>query len=336
MAIDVCITVDLEFTIAGCLHYPQSRTPVGHQSVECLVGDESHGLSYMLEVLRRYDIKATFFVETNHVHFFGDRPMGSLVERLLTDGHDVQLHIHPVWDAFRNPDWQTLTPEHQPTDRFDDRSMDEAIRLIAEGVRTMKAWTGMEPVAFRTGGMAAERALYPALAAVGLHLASNVGLGIHRPSDPILHRKGGRVVLDGILEVPVTTYTINLPFIQKLDKCLTVVGSSLAEFRAALSDAAGAAAGPIVILTHPFEFVTADSEYRELTVHPCVKTRFNKLCKYLTKNPQHYRMVTFREQAAEWLQAGPTEDIEIDLPPYALFHRYLAKKLDRFTASKPN
>jgi peptidoglycan/xylan/chitin deacetylase (PgdA/CDA1 family) len=334
MPIDVSITVDLEFAIAGCLHYPDTRAPVADQSVECRVDGRAHGLSYMLDILREYGLKATFFVETNHVHYFGDRPMGRFVERIQRQGHDIQLHIHPVWDTFRNPDWRTVSPQRQPSDRFADHSAEHAVELLAEGMATLRTWTGADPVAFRTGGMTAERMLYPAMAEAGLPLASNIGYGIHRPADPALHRRGGRAAIDGVLEVPVASYALSIPGVVRMDKCLTVVGSSLAEQRAVLSAAAKAGTGPVVVLTHPFEFVTADSEYSRIRVHPLVKSRFRQLCKYLKKNSDRYNVVTFGEQAPAWLAAGETADLKVDLPPPALLNRYLAKKLDWWTASR--
>ena len=61
MAIDVCITADVEFSIAGSFGYPRGRLPVGEQCVACRMGGRSHGLSFMLHVLREHDLKATFF-----------------------------------------------------------------------------------------------------------------------------------------------------------------------------------------------------------------------------------------------------------------------------------
>lgn len=272
-------------------------------------------------------------METNHVHYFGDLEMGRIVERILTDGHDVQLHVHPVWDAFRNQDWQSVPREQQPNDRFADRSADHSIRLLAEGVRTLKTWTGADPLAFRAGGLTAERPLYQAMASVGLPVSSNVGIGIHRPSDPVLHCNGGRFRLDGVVEVPVTTYELCTPFMAKLEKCLTVVGSSLAEFTALLSAAASSKAGPVVILTHPFEFVTADKEYRSLKVHPLVKSRFWKLCRYLKQNAKRYTVVTFAERAAAWRGNGEGGEFRIALPARYLLQRCAVKKLDQWTAT---
>ncbi|NJO38754.1 MAG: hypothetical protein HC871_15560 [Rhizobiales bacterium] len=98
---EVVITIDTEFSVAGAFDDPTGQTrPVGEPNVTGLVDGKEQGLGFMLETFARHGAVATFFVETLHVRHFGLEPMGALARRIHAAGHDVQLHLHPLWLAF--------------------------------------------------------------------------------------------------------------------------------------------------------------------------------------------------------------------------------------------
>ena len=94
--IQVCITVDTEFSIGGNFDNPQ-LTPVSDPIVLGAVGGKEHGLGFLLDSLAQFALPATFFVEALQTAYFGDEPMGSIARRIADAGHDVQLHLHPCW-----------------------------------------------------------------------------------------------------------------------------------------------------------------------------------------------------------------------------------------------
>ena len=72
--IEVCITVDTEFSIGGNFGNPE-LAPIAKPIVLGTVAGQEHGLGFMLDCLAEFDIRATFFVETLQTAYFGDEPM---------------------------------------------------------------------------------------------------------------------------------------------------------------------------------------------------------------------------------------------------------------------
>jgi hypothetical protein len=94
--IEVCITIDTEFSIGGNFEDP-ALAPVAEPIVLGSVGGREQGLGFLLDSLGEFGIRATFFVETLQTAYFGDEPMGGIARRIAAAGHDVQLHLHPCW-----------------------------------------------------------------------------------------------------------------------------------------------------------------------------------------------------------------------------------------------
>ena len=86
MRTKVFITIDTEFSIGGAFVDPLNNGPIGAQNVLCEVHGRSEGLGFMLETFRAHGIRATFFTEAQQTAFFGDRPMGELVQRIAAAG----------------------------------------------------------------------------------------------------------------------------------------------------------------------------------------------------------------------------------------------------------
>lgn len=307
MRTQVCITIDTEFNIAGAFADPDRRQPLGPDNVTCPVGDKEHGLGFLLETFKTHEIAATFFVETLQSSYFGDAPMGRIVNRILDAGQDVQLHVHPCWRTFRDPQWRrSLVPNSPPKDNCDTLSTAELEALIAEGVAGLVRLGAPAPVAMRTGNLRASKAVYGAMAACGLRLASNVGVALHRPTDPALALKGGRHWVEGVLELPVLTYTQLALGGRRFDRLLTTTATSFAETRALLRQARADGVATVVLLTHPFEFVKGDrldpAAQRRNRVN---QRRLQRTCAFIAAHPDEFDAVSFADAAPGWLSGAP-------------------------------
>src|SRR5947209_7251871 len=94
--IEVCITIDTEFSIGGNFGNPD-LPPIAAPIVLGPSGGKEHGLGFLLDNFSEFGIRATFFVEALQTAYFGDEPMGGIARRIADAGHDVQLHLHPCW-----------------------------------------------------------------------------------------------------------------------------------------------------------------------------------------------------------------------------------------------
>ena len=305
MKTEICITIDTEFNIGGAFADPLNRRPVALENVDCPAGGQDNGLPFLLEAFKEYGISATFFVEALNTCYFGDRPMGQVVERILRAGQDVQLHIHPCWLAFGSPDWSREITQTPPNDRCDGRSPDELRDIILQGIHSLERFGAPPPIAMRTGNLRADRNTYAAMATAGLRLASNLGLAVFRPEDPGLQLEGGRHWIGDVLEVPVLSYSQFRLGSRKWPRLLSITASSWNETQSLLWQARRQRVPTIVVLTHPFEFVKGDRlDPAKTWVNRINKDRLHRLCAFIANNPAEFTAVSFAQAGPGWLRNG--------------------------------
>jgi peptidoglycan/xylan/chitin deacetylase (PgdA/CDA1 family) len=307
MTLDVAITVDVEFSIGGAFADPDHRLPVGADHVECPVDGRPGGLDYILDMLERHGHKGVFFMEALNTCYFGDAPMGDIARRIHARGHDVQLHAHPCWTTFAHDDWRTRVRDAPPADSFADLDDVTIDRLVRQAVETFARWGLPAPVAFRAGNLAADARLYPALARHGITLASNVGLGVFTPRDAALRLAGGRRRIGATVEIPVASYVdLRLPGMTRW-KTFTVIGTGAWEARQWLRSAARSDVGPVVVLTHPSEYVHMPADGRApARPNAVARGRLADLCAFLAAHPASFEVVTFAERAQRWSREPDT------------------------------
>jgi hypothetical protein len=149
----------------------------------------------------------------------------------------------------------------------------------------------------------------------GLPLASNIGLGLNRPSNPALQLRGGRHRIEGVLEVPVLSYGHRG---RRTERLFTTTATSTLETKSLLWAAREAGVGTIVLLTHPFEFIKGDRlDPKRQRANRINQRRLEQLCAFLAEHDDDFESVSFRDAAAGWL-AGPDEpepDLQAPLLP---------------------
>lgn len=302
MRTEVCITIDTEFSIGGAFADPASRRPIGEENVTCPAEGRENGLAFLLDTFRDHGVTATFFTETLQSAYFGDAPMGRMVERILRAGQDVQLHLHPCWRSFHDSNWPEAIRRTPPDDRCDGRSDGEMQSIIGEGLDGLRRVGVTGTAALRTGNLRADRATYRAMEACGVPIASNIGVALFRPSEPALQLAGGRHRIGAVLEVPVLTYTQFAVGARRLPRLLTTTATSAAETEALLRQARREEVPTVVLLTHPFEFIKGDrlDPVRQRT-NRINKRRMEQMCAFIAGHPEEFAAVSFGQAAASWL-----------------------------------
>src|SRR6185369_1202892 len=109
------------------------------------------------------------------------------------------------------------------------------------------------------------------------------------PNDPDLQLFGGRAWVEGVLELPVLTYRQLAFGTWQSYRLLTITASSWTETRILLERARQLGISPVVILTHPFEFVKGDRPGKGRTLpNPINQNRLRALCRYLAEHTDQF------------------------------------------------
>lgn len=323
---EVCISVDTEFSIAGHITFPDRYQPVGLRAVECPADGTEHGLGFMLDTLAAFGCRATFFVETLNESWFGDAPMQGVVERLLGAGQDVQLHVHPEWLRLLPPPGNE---SFAANGWCDGRSAEELHRVLSRAMEIFERWVGRKPDALRTGSLRTDLQVYRTSRELGIPLSSNVGLSTFRPAEADLVLRNGRHAIEGVMEIPVFTYTdLVLPGFRR-DKSLQISSCGAREMKRVLKGARAAGAASVVILTHPFEFAKrSDFQYSRIRRNRVNQNRLRSLLRFIEAHPHDFVATTFADSSERWLTSDPEPEIDLVIPSAYAIGRMLHNKIN--------
>jgi peptidoglycan/xylan/chitin deacetylase (PgdA/CDA1 family) len=153
---------------------------------------EEYGAYGIIDILDRYDLRATWFVNVYEAHRHEDpTTVERLVKTLDERGHEIALHTHPSED---------LEMYARPLYWFD---AEQQKGILGYGADLIEKWTGRAPVSFRAGGYVLNDETFEALESLGFRLDSSVFFSSKNnritPFTVNAVRMRGRVV-----EVPVT------------------------------------------------------------------------------------------------------------------------------------
>lgn len=293
----ICLTVDLECSIGGAFQNP-NFAPLCDEPIWCRISGKSHGLGFILETLASHRLTATFFVETNNVHYFHGTVVELAVQRILEAGHDIQLHAHPCWTIFKYPDWQTLSGIDR-NDDFTQLSVDLSIELLNEGIATFARWGLPRPKVFRSGNLQHDDKLYRALTACGIPYSSSIGLGIYSSGLQEYSLYNGCHQLNNVLEFPVMSFIDWSLFGQSRLKSLTIAGTTFSETVSLLHALETRNLSMVVLLTHPFEFVhRKDVRFNNMRPNLHNQNRFKELCSFLSAHRDRFPTLALVDAAS--------------------------------------
>jgi hypothetical protein len=299
---EVCITIDTEFSIGGTFANPSRYRPISTEMVECRVGGREEGLGFLLRSFRDYGVQATFFVEVLQTIYYGKGPMGAVAERIAREGHDVQVHLHPGWLHFGNRLWRDSKAASDSCAARDEVGFAALLNYACD---VFAQWGLPRPLALRAGGFQCDRNVYRTMQRCDWPLSSNVALGIYHQPDPSLRLASGRHLIEGVMEIPVLGYSTELPLMAPRVRNLAITATSWGEMEALLWAARENEISPVVILTHPFEFVKRDDyRYRVLRRNGVNQRRLEKLLDFIRHHSNSFTTATFAGNAKRWRADG--------------------------------
>ena len=164
------------------------------------------GLVRKIAILKDFDIKASFFVESLFSLRFGLEPLAEIVGLIKEAGQEIQLHLHPEWaDEARPAIFPAGTPKRKHLRQF---SADEQIALVGVGLERLSAAGADGVTALRAGNYGAN---LNTIRAASLH-----GLSVDTSYNPTAGwsefglRSGTRlfqpVLIEGVYEYPVSCF----------------------------------------------------------------------------------------------------------------------------------
>ena len=283
---EVCITIDTEFSIGGNFKNP-GLPPIAEPMVLGEVDGKEHGLGFLLDSFSEFRVRATFFVETLQTAYFGHEPMGGIARRIAQAGQDVQLHLHPCWLHYELA-LEVGGPKGTSNDSCAGRSDAELDHFFRFGLSVFSCWGLPKPVVVRAGNFQVDRNFYRAAARSGIVLSSSIAPPVYRPHDEALVLAGGRCRIEQVLEFPVFCYSY--PFgLNKRLRPLAITACSSAEILSALCQAREHGISPMIILTHPQEYVKRkDSRYATLRCNRVNQTRLKTVLQFLRQHEDEF------------------------------------------------
>lgn len=308
-ALQVYITVDTEASVAGAFADPQRNRPLLDGPVDGMVNGKSEALGFLLRTLQAYGLHATFFTESLQNRYFGVAPMQRRAEQILAAGQDLQLHLHPCWLNFA--DGKLIHP--QPNDASTGRPLNELIAIFQEARQRFTDWGFGAPVAVRTGNFSTGRDTFAACAAAGLHYSSNIAAALlPANADAELQRYYGFCQLDGVTELPLTSFNSYRLNGSRCQRIMAITACSVTEITGALQQAWQQGLSAVCILTHPFEFIKRrNGSFEQCSVNQLNQSRFTALCRFIATQPARFSACTFGGLPQQQPKYGAAASVEL-------------------------
>lgn len=285
--LDVFFTVDVEVWCDGW-HNIDEKFP--HSFRQYIYGPTSKGnfgLPYQLNVLNQHGLTGVFFIEPLFSTRFGEQPLAEIVGLVSESHHEVQLHLHTEWvDESRLPLLADIHTKRQHLRYF---SQEEQATLIAIGCRLLKQAGASEINSFRAGSFGFNRDTLGAISTNGIPFDSSYNASMFGLDSGVM--SGVMVVepieCDGVYEYPMTVFNDGTGRLRHTQ----LTACSAKEMEGLLWQALEAGRSSFVILSHGFELLNqAKSRADDVVVK-----RFHKLCSFLERNQDVFRVRGFRD-----------------------------------------
>lgn len=290
----VYFTFDVECSMGGAWQNPNLRPISPEKGMMGHYGNRFLGVPLICETLTQNNIRATFFVEPFNDELGYPGETEPVCRYLLEQGQDVQLHIHP--NHYHYGLYCKGKP-HPRTDQMADLSIEQQKALITEGADRLEKWSQKRPIAFRAGNMGASETTLKALSETDLWIDSSYTFPY--VGGQCLFPEGGEYNgskwYGDILEVGLSGFKQPpWPGLHPA-KPIDLMGSSFEECRDAVMKICDAGADAVLIL-HSFSlFKRKNVQYNGGKPDRIVIKRFERFCRWLSKNHQRYPNRTFHD-----------------------------------------
>ncbi len=156
------------------------------------IWSNGNGIEKIIEILNKYGIKGSFFTNVYEYPIWGKSEMERIVKYIHDNGHDVELHTHPIWIDEKRRENMFQFP------------LCEQESIIQWGVDFIEKSTGRKPICHRAGAYGFNKDTLIACKKAGLKVDSSNFFG--HPNCRNIWSKNKISFQNGILEFPVTYF----------------------------------------------------------------------------------------------------------------------------------
>jgi hypothetical protein len=284
--LNVFFTVDVEVWCDGWENIDDKFASALDQYIYGTTKQGSFGMPYQLKVMNDHGLTSVCFIEPLFSARFGQQPLDEIVGLVNEAGHEVQLHLHTEWvDEAREPLLQGITEKRQHLRYF---TADEQTSLISSGLRMLQRAGAEDVNAFRAGSFGFNRDTLDALAANSVPFDSSYNATLFGPDSGV--RPGEQLwspfECAGVCEYPMTVFKDGTGKIRHVQ----LTACSFAEIEGLLWSALEEGYTSFILLSHSFELLNPDKDRPD----GVVLNRFRKLCAFLDKHRDSFRVRGFR------------------------------------------
>lgn len=295
--LDVFYTVDVEVWCDGWLDIDRKFPEAFRRYVYGPTPQGDYGLPHQLRVLRDHGLLGVFYTEPLFSLRFGRGPLAEIVGLIRDAGHEVQLHLHTEWvDEAESPPVPLVGRKRQHLRNF---SLGDQKILIGIGRNLLREAGAPTLTAFRAGSFGFNRDTLAALAANGMPFDSSYNACTSGLSSGVM--PGVPVVdvleCDGVAEYPMTCFDDGTSTLRPAQ----LTACSFAELEGLLWRALEEERKSFTILSHNFELLNT----KQNGLDPVVAGRFRKLCAFLDRNRDSFRVAGFMDRTPRYAVPMP-------------------------------
>ncbi len=273
----VYFTVDTETSMGGAWKnagepLPAALTIFGH------IGSRSYGVPLIMDILEEHGFAATFFIEVFCSYLLGFEEVAKVFKYIQNRGHDVQLHLHPVYRFF----WDYLNGKpRRERDLLFQLPPEEQECLIRDAIGLYRQFTGASPRAFRAGCYGGSEVTLAALRKNGILIDSSYNLSYLGRSCGFRYASlNAPHLLEGVHEFPVT----NFNSLGGSYKPLEISAVSVTEIISTIRQLQRTECRDAVLVFHSFSFLKRRGiRFEKARPDHLMINRFCKLCSELRR-----------------------------------------------------
>lgn len=282
---DVFLTVDVEVWCDGWDNIDAEFPSAFQRYIYGPTSRGDYGLPYQLHQLQEHGLTGVFFVESLFSTRFGLDPLAEIIGLVRERGQEIQLHLHTEWvDESNEPLLDNITGKKQFLRYF---SLQEQTILIQAGAKLIELAGGQSVNTFRAGSFGFNRDTLRALATNHIAFDSSYNASMFGPDSGV----SPEIVLvepvecEGVYEYPMTVFHNGTGSLRHAQ----VTACSYREMEGLLWQAMESGRKAFVILSHNFELLNGSMNRPD----DIVVTRFRKLCTFLDRNRDCFRVRGF-------------------------------------------